>query len=276
MTYKSLMVHLDLNGDNTGVLAVAAELASRFNARVIGVAACQPLQVFYPESLNAPDIIVADSEEVGRELAEAEKQFRATLEGRVRGLQWRSTVTYAPLADFLAEEARAADLIVTGKDIGPDIFDETRRVNVGDLAMRAGRPVLLVPKGIRSLPMRNVFVGWKDSRESRRAVADALPLLREAKHVMVLEIASESRLRAAQEDVEDVVSWLDAHGIAAVPQSLACIGREAGHLRAELLDRHCDLLVAGAYGHARAREWVFGGVTRDVLLDPDCCVLLSH
>ena len=53
-------------------------------------------------------------------------------------------------------------------------------------------------------------------------------------------------------------------------------GTEIGPLHAALLDRKCDLLVAGAYGHNRLREWVFGGVTTDILLDPDFCVLLSH
>lgn len=276
MTYKSLMVHLELGAENDGVLAIAADLARRFNARVIGIAACQPMQALYPEGFTAGDVIAADWDEINRELAAAERQFRKALEGRAHGLQWRSTVTYAPLADFLAEEARAADLIITARDIGPSLLDETRRVNIGDLVMRAGRPVLLVPKGIRALPMRHVFVGWKESRESRRAVADALPLLREAKHVTVLEVATGTRLKTAGEHVEDVASWLGAHGVTAVAQSLAQAGDEKGYLRAELLDRHCDLLVAGAYGHARAREWAFGGVTQDMLLNPDYCVLISH
>jgi nucleotide-binding universal stress UspA family protein len=275
MSWKSLMVHLELKGDNAGVLSVAAELAARFDARVIGVAACQMQQVFY-ESYAGADVMGAEREEIAAELSAAEKQFRAALDGRVRHLEWRCTTTYAPLADFLADESRAADLIITGKDIGPHLFDDTRRVNIADLAMRAGRPVLLVPDGVRSLPMRHVFVGWKESREARRAVVDALPLLREAGHGTVLEIASGERLSSAQAHVADVASWLEEHGVTAVAQALEQVGGETGHLHAELLDRRCDLFVAGAYGHLRLREWAFGGVTEDILLDPDFCVLISH
>jgi nucleotide-binding universal stress UspA family protein len=276
MTYKSIMVHLELNGDNKGVLGVAAELALRFNTRVIGVAGCQPTHVLANEGVFAGEVVARDRAEIERDLAAAEAEFHSALEGRARGLQWRSAITYALPADFLAEEARAADLIVTGKDLGFHLFDQSRRVHIAELVMRAGRPVLLVPEDVGALPLRNVFVGWKESREARRAVADAVPLLREAGRVTVLEIAPKARQAVARAHVEDVSSWLGAHGIDAVPQSLAQIGDEADHLCRELNERRCDLFVAGAYGHGRLNEWALGGITQDMLLDPDFCVLLSH
>jgi nucleotide-binding universal stress UspA family protein len=276
MTYKSIMVHLELDGDNKDVLGVTAELATRFNARVIGIAACQPAHILANEGVFAGEVVSRDRAEIVRELAAAEAQFRSVLEGRVRGLQWRSVTTFGLLADVLAEEGRAADLIITGRDLGFHLFDQSRRVHIGELVMRAGRPVLLVPKGVRSLPLRNVVVGWKESREARRAAADALPLLREARRVTVLEIAPEGQQPFAQGHVEDVACWLDAHEVKAVPQALVRVGNDTGHLCRELTDRRCDLFVAGAYGHSRLSEWTFGGVTQDMLLDPDLCVLLSH
>jgi nucleotide-binding universal stress UspA family protein len=276
MSYKSLMVHLELNGDNEGVLAVAGELASRFGARVIGMATCQPVKVLYGEDFSIDEVVAQDRAEIAKELASTEKQFRAALKGRAHDVQWRSAITYGPLADVIAEEARAADLIVTGIELKGQLFDDTRRVAIGDLMMRAGRPLLLVPKGVRSLPMRHVFVGWKESRESRRAVADAVPLLREAQRATVLEAVSAAELSQARDRVEDVAGWLAAHGVEAKPEALGITGGELGFLRDTLLDRKCDLFVAGGYGHARISEWVFGGVTYDLLLHPDCCVLLSH
>ena len=100
------------------------------------------------------------------------------------------TVTLGGLDDYIADQARAADLIITGKDIGGDIMDTTRRVNIGRLAVKAGRPVLLVPQGITSLPLKHVFIAWKDVREARRAALDAFPLLEAAGHATVLEVTS--------------------------------------------------------------------------------------
>jgi nucleotide-binding universal stress UspA family protein len=276
MTYKSIMVHLELGGDNEGVLQIVGDLAERFNADVIGIAACQPIQVLYNEGLGADDVIAQDRAEIAREMKNAEEQFREALSGRAKTLQWRSSIAYGSLADFIADEARAADLIVTGRDMGPKLLDQTRRVHIGDLVMRAGRPVLLVPQGVTQLKLRTVYIGWKESREARRAVADALPLLKSAQTVTVVQVGSQEAQLSNQKGLADVAAWLGRHGIAATPQAIAKSGTEAGYLHAELLERKCDLLVAGAYGHARLSEWIFGGVTQDVLLDPDFCVLFSH
>ncbi len=276
MTYKSIMVHLELGGDNEGVLQIAGDLAERFNADVIGIAACQPIQVLYNEGLGADDVIAQDRAEIAREMKNAEEQFRAALSGRAKTLQWRSSIAYGSLADFIADEARAADLIVTGRDMGPKLLDQTRRVHIGDLVMRAGRPVLLVPQGVTQLKLRTVYIGWKESREARRAVADALPLLKSAQTVTVVQVGSQEAQLSNQKRLADVAAWLGRHGIAATPQAIAKSGTEAGYLHAELLERKCELLVAGAYGHPRLSEWIFGGVTQDVLLDPDFCVLFSH
>lgn len=276
MTYKTLMVHLELNGDNQGVLGIAGDLAERFDARVIGIAACQPVQALVGEGFNAGEAISQDWAEIEKELAEAAKQFRGALQGRAKSVEWRSTITYGPLADYIADQARAADLIITGKDIGASLLDETRRVKLGDLVMDAGRPVLIVPKGVTTLAMRHVTVGWKETREARRAVADALPLLQAAGHAAVLEITSQHDRGAAQARVQDVAAWLAQHQVEAVGEAVVTSGTEAGYLRAALMDRKCDLLVAGAYGHNRLSEWVFGGVTMDVLLNPGFCVLISH
>lgn len=276
MSFKSLMVHLELNRDNEGVLNVAAQLASRCDARVIGVAACQPLQVLYNEGWTAPDVIVQDRAEIKLELETAEAQFRTALKGKVADLEWRSMVAYELLADYIASQAAAVDLIITGKDLGADLFDETRRTNIGELVMRAGRPVLLVPEGIKSLNLDNVYVGWKDRREARRAVADALPLLRLAGHCTVLEVCTPPQAALAKARVDEVAGWLATHGVQAVGETVTTSGPQAGYLHAELLNRKCHLLVAGAYGHNRFSEWAFGGVTQDVLLDPEFCVLLSH
>jgi nucleotide-binding universal stress UspA family protein len=156
------------------------------------------------------------------------------------------------------------------------MLDNTRRVKIGDLALEAGRPVLIVPHGISRLAPSNAFVAWKDSRETRRAVADALPLLRLARNVTVLEAAEKSAQSQAHARVVDVARWLESHDIMAEPVTSTLSGSDAANLYSEMIEGGCDFLVAGAYGHSRMGEFIFGGVTQDMLLDPQYCVLISH
>lgn len=276
MTYKTLLVHLDLDGDNEGLLKITGDLAERFGSKVIGIAAAQPIQPLSDEGFAAADIATEHRNEVEKEIAACRTQFRQALESRVKQIEWRSTVTFDSLANYIAAEARCADLIITGKDIGAMLTDNTRRVNIGDLAIKAGRPVLIVPQGVTTLPLQHVFVAWKDTREARRAVVDALPLLEAAGHTGILEITAEDDYEDAKARVRDVGRWLETHGVSAAPRAVGTKRIEMGYLRTELLGLKCDLLVAGAYGHTRLEELILGGVTRDLLLDPDFCVLLSH
>jgi len=276
MTYKILMVHLELDGRNSGLLNIAADLAGKFDAGVIGIAACQPFQMLLDEGLTAGEVTVADHTEICREITAVEAEFRQALTGRVKILEWRSGITYAPLSSYIAGEARAADIILTRPDRGASILDNTRRVKIGDLALEAGRPVLIVPHGVSTLALNNAFVAWKDSREPRRAVADALPLLRLARNVTVLEAAGKSAQSEAHRRVVDVARWLESHDITAEPVTSTLRGSDAADLYSEMIVRGCDFLVAGAYGHSRMGEFVFGGVTHDMLLDPQYCVLISH
>lgn len=277
MTYKTLMVHLELDSDNTSLLDVAADLANEFDATIIGIAACQPCQVMYDEGFTAGEAMVADWAEIEREIAAAETSFRKALGGRVKNLEWRSAITYEPLASYIATQARAADLLITRPDRGASLLDNTRRVKVGKLAEDAGRPVLTVPHEITRLAPRNALIAWKDCREARRSVADALPLLRLAKHVTVLEVARADDRKGVRGRVEDVARWLKSHGITADAVDAPRNHSVESDLYAEIIERDCDLLVAGAYGHSQLAEFILGGVTRDLLIDPRYyCVLMAH
>jgi nucleotide-binding universal stress UspA family protein len=274
MTYKTLMAHLELGHPNAGLLRVAAALAEQFDAEAIGVAMCHPMQVVYSEGYVAGEFIARDQELRDQEIAGAQAEFRAALGQRAQ--TWRSAITSDPLADWLAREARAADLIITGVDRNVSLFDTSRHMVMGDFVMHAGRPVLIVPATVRAAAFGRVLIGWKDARESRRAIADALPLLRRARKVTLVEIAGEDELAAARARLDDVVLWLGRHGIAAQPAAVVSGQDDTHRLRGLAEEYEADLIVAGAYGHSRVREWVFGGVTRDLLLRAGKCVLVSH
>jgi nucleotide-binding universal stress UspA family protein len=276
MEYKTLMVHLELGRSNEKLLTLTGELAQRLKAHVIGIASCQPVQLAYNETYIAGDILEEDRKAIEKQMKEAERQLHSTLDGKATGLEWRSTVTFGPLADYMVQQTRAADLVITGPDIGRSVFDHTRQVGIARLILEAGRPVLIVPNGRSELNLNRVIVGWKNTRECRRAISDALPLLELANHVSIIEIVPDEEISRAKHHLGDIAIWLARHGVMANTEAVASTGQDADCLSELAHERQADLLVAGAYGHSRLREWVLGGVTRDFLINPDRCVLLSH
>ena len=213
VTYATLMVHLELGRSNASLLQIAGDLAERFNAGVIGIAACQPMPVVYDAGYVSGEYIEQDRAELERGINEAEAEFRGSLQPRVGTLEWRSAVMFTSLANYLAIEARSADLVITGVASG-NLFDASRAMNTGALVMQVGRPVFIVPTAADKLKLDRVVVGWKDTRETRRAAFDALPLLKRAAHVSVVEIAAAEELAAARTRLADVVGWLKRHGVA--------------------------------------------------------------
>jgi nucleotide-binding universal stress UspA family protein len=143
--------------------------------------------------------------------------------------------------------------------------------------MRVGRPVLIVPSGTEWLKLKTVVVAWKDTREARRAVNDALPLLHLARDVVVIElIEADADQAAAKARVDDVAGWLTRRKINASSITAKALIGVTGQLSIFAQDEGADIIVAGAYGHTRFQEWLFGGVTRELLSQKKHSVLLSH
>jgi nucleotide-binding universal stress UspA family protein len=222
------------------------------------------------------EVVQQDLEEIGKEISAAEAEFRSTLHPGTDTLEWRSAITFASLHDFLVQEARSADLFITKIDRNASLFDSSRHVNIGDLVMKVGRPVLIVPAELPLLTLGHVLLGWKETREARRAALDALPMLELAGRVTIVEIAAAPELEAAAARLADVAVWLKCHGIAAEPLPVRAAGDNASQLSAIARQLRVDVIVAGVYGHSRLREWVLGGVTRELLLKADHCALVSH
>jgi nucleotide-binding universal stress UspA family protein len=143
--------------------------------------------------------------------------------------------------------------------------------------MQTGRPLIVVPDACDWLDLRSVLIAWKDTPECRRAVVDALPILCRAKDVIVAEIVEDEANRSAGlSGVEDLVAWLSRHGVVASQQVPAECGNAAAQLDRIASEVGAGVVVAGAYGHSRFREWVFGGVTKRLLTPSRRCSLLSH
>lgn len=273
--YANLLVYLDLDRDNTSLLQIAGDLAERFHAGVTGVTASQPIRIVYGDGLLTGDIIELDRTEIRQAMEQAREDFQSALQGRAQRLAWRSDVSAEMPTDYVARQARCADLVITHTDYDKAYFDEARHVNAGNLVMQAGRPVLSVPSTIRTLAARHVLVAWKDTSEARRAVIDALPFLRQAHAVTVAEI-TDTTLAEAPNGAHDVAEWLKLHDVPATSLVERAHGTSADQLLGLAQAKAADLIVAGAYGHNRLREWAFGGVTYHLLAQTGMCTLMSH
>lgn len=286
MTYKTMMVRVNATGGDDNLLTYAADVADKFDVHVIGVSAYPALAQYVNLLQMAAGGIATDEQaeeyraSAQAHIDEAEARFRHALSGHAGSLSWRSCIIEKPSARGLVQQSRAADIIITNPLVsgaqGSVGQSAPRLVNVGDIVMDAGRPVLAVPCGVARLDLGLAVVAWKDSRETRRAVRDALPLLARFQMVTVLEIASASETSAAKERVQDVADWMGYHGIVAGTRVETAAGSDANRLAALVRDMGAGLVVAGAYGHARVREWALGGVTEDLLLHPKVPTLMSH
>jgi len=275
MDYKTIMVSLALDRANDACLAVAGDIAERFGARVVGIAASdlRP-SLYFAEGQYAEKILAQEEQSIRKRLSELESEFRGAIEPRAKAAEWRSALTFS--SAYVAQQARSADILVIGAR-SESIIDPCCSPDPNDLLMEAGRPLVIVPPTVKWLDLRSVLVAWKDVRETRRAVLDALPILTAAKEVTIAEIPEEGTDRGhALSHVEDVAAWPSSHGVTAttvIPEAKTDI---IGQLDDVAGNVGAGIVIAGAYGHSRLREWVMGGVTRHFASESSRCSFLSR
>jgi nucleotide-binding universal stress UspA family protein len=267
-----MLVQLDLGRAAGPRIALSADLARRFGARLIGAAA-QPLVLPYlgDGAATMDSILVENARGVAAEdLAKAERLFGQNTQA-LQDTEWR--VSIEPAGPFLLAQARAADLVIVGGRGDGSGGEGDMGAAPGDVVLELGRPLLVVPPGIARLDASRVVIAWKDTKEARRAVRDALPLLARAEAVSVLSLGAE----AAEQGADDVVAYLARH---AIPARSVLRRQLEDDLTDEITgfarDQAADLIVCGAYGRGRVQEWLFGGVTRDLLQRTPVCCLMSH
>lgn len=270
------MVSLALGQSNDARLEVAAQLAERFGARVIGTAAAEfspPL--YFTGGEPAQRLIDQGWAAVKDRLKALEGEFRAVMQSRTLEVQWRCAEDFP--TRFVVQQARACDIIVVGEAARGGLADPFVQVNPSDLVLQVGRPLLVVPESCNWLDLRRVLVAWKDTAESRRAVSDALPLLQKSTEVTIAEVVEDEADRAgALSRVEDVAAWLSRHGVQASQQVPGQSGDAATQLEQIASDVGAGVVIAGAYGRSRLSEWILGGVTRRLMNPANRCSLLSH
>ena len=277
MSFATLMVHVDVEAKSDARVRLAVQLADRFSSTLIGSSAC--LLPPYPAEgayFVTPEFVEHERQDMVAALQRTEASFRAAAGetgSRLGWLEWRSAIDLPEL--FVVSQARSADLVIVGR--APSPMDISRCLDPGAAVLRVGRPMLVVPPGVDTLKAERILIGWKDNREARRAVQDSLPLLHEAKSVSVVEVCDDSTAALARTHVEDVAHYLTRHLIT-VGSAAAATAKHgvADHLIDLARVEDADLIVTGAYGHSRLGEWIFGGVTRELLASSPVCCLMSN
>jgi nucleotide-binding universal stress UspA family protein len=272
--FRSLLVHVEPGNLATPRLKVAVDLAKRLDADLIGLGAemIRPAAISDPYGMYEAEWLVEMRRLVAEDLKLAESRFQT----EAAGLRSHWVTSRDLPVRALADVSRGADLIVAG-GAPPSRGDLYKVADTAQLVVLSGRPVLIAPAAGGVLSGSAVVVAWKDTREARRALADSLPFLKAAQSVVVMEVCDKDSSEWAEVRTSAVVKHLRRHGVEATPKvEVGAPDEAAGEIRATAAEVGADLIVAGGYGHSRLGEWIFGGVTRDLLHEPEHFVLLSH
>lgn len=280
MNYRTLLVHLDDRGHCATRVDLAARLAGRLDAHLVGLSptGVLDLPMEIGPGIVGVDLLTATLAGLRRAAEERAARFRAQCDAL--GLKsCESVVDDTESAVSVLAHSRCSDLTVIGQADPGMPAAHAMRVFVEKVVLGNPRPTLVVPYAGRWPTMgQTVLVAWNDTREAARAVADAMPLLRRAKDVHLLQYAmpdegTEDELRTR---LDTLHRWLLWHGVEARLHLEAHQIGVADALLSRAADLSADLLVMGAYGHARWSEQLLGGATRDVLREMTLPVLMSH
>ena len=280
MAYKTILVSLNEIARLTSLNAVAKRIGEAVQAHVSGLYVIPSVQ-FYPSvGLEAvPQVFEGHRTYFKDHSEEVRRSFSAAMESD--GLSFDIAVSEAQsplIADELVARGRAADLVIVSAT-NPDQATGVELDCVERVVMGVGRPVLVLPyKGADALDLGEVVIGWNGHREAARAAFDALPVLKLAGKVSVVYVdpQRDPDQRSAVPGA-DLAEALARHGVKAVAEGMTTEGIEAGQaLLRRANDSGAGLVVMGAYGHSRLREFVFGGATSHVLGHLDRPVLMSH
>lgn len=257
-------------------LEVAISLAGSWGAK-LSVGVCEvnvpPISSWLANKvINMDGMIAAENRKSSESAKALLSQFSSRIGNEQVGeallIQCPGMVT----AWQLAAKACAYDLIIM------PVYGHKETAAMGEgLVFESGRPVLLLPEPADSqLQFDQIVVGWDGSRAAARALSDAMDFCCSAKKVSIASVTKEKDLSKAS-PISDAVRHLARHDIVAEPIEISAEGADAG----VALQSHCeragsDLLVMGAYGHSRVREFVLGGASRSVLHNPRLPILLSH
>jgi nucleotide-binding universal stress UspA family protein len=276
--YRTILVHLPDEARTAKTLAVATKLALAHDAHLIGLFVMPP-DIMSPAFGYARGLMDAGK----KALRERAQMIAGMFESAGAGLQLKKEWRFVEpgrqsSTEVIMNHARTADLVVASQR--NSAWDDTLLLECPeDIVMSSGRPTILVPTtGTIETIGKRITVAWNDRREAARATFDALPLLKKADNVRVLWINPEDETSSPGDlPTAEIAATLARHGIRCTSAERRGSDLRVGEELLKQVDQDMsDLLVMGAYGRSRFREFVFGGATRTILSTTNIPVLLSH
>ncbi|MGE5780260.1 MAG: universal stress protein [Hyphomicrobiales bacterium] len=282
MSFKDVLIALTTYPQPTPVSAVddAIDLAAALGAKVSAIA-CE-VKINVPGSLldrrflNVPAMISAELKKSATNAQQLLATFQDAAEkrGNFQEQVLEHCLT-SEVPEVLVEYSRLRDLTIVPVPEG-DYLDQWYAESI---IFGSGRPIVILPyarKRSGSFALDTVIVAWDFSRPATRAMADAMPILEKAKRVCVLTVTKEKAIDTRRSSAE-LAKHLARHGADVVLDEVDAKGRSIGDVfEAHVTYRNADLLVMGAYGHSRLREFVLGGATKSMLSRPPVPILMSH
>lgn len=274
---KDILVVLEGGAEDATRLAYAESLATVDDGVVTGLFLNKLPELY--TAVGPVGVVEVINDAIGRAreygdtaLAGLKPKFeRLAARGQLRRLDSLAGVAGVQLA----EEARVADITIITRPYGvpegaPDLVE--------GLIFGSGRATLLVPPG--GTPPKSydtIVMAWSGTKDSARALREALPLLRKARQVRIVMVQEKGDPESRREQPgADVARHLDRHGVNVDLHTVTGWTDVAGALLHEAQAQSADLLVMGAYGHSRFRQWMLGGVTREILSTARLPVLVAH
>ncbi|UTW53261.1 universal stress protein [bacterium SCSIO 12827] len=277
MSLKDILVHIDLNAESDHRLKAAMSLAQAHGAHLAGVYAVpRPYIPAYAEVQITAEVLEAQRASAEEAASRAEAAFKAATASSGLSVEWRQQE--GDVGRVLGFHCRYADLtIVSQPDPAQSLFPGDRDLP-DRLILTAGRPVMVLPHGYSGdLAGKRILVAWDEGPLASRAVHDALPLLRAAEKVVVM-VANPTKVPGEKRDPgADIAAHLARHGVTVEASHVTSDELDVGNLLlSRAADISADMMVMGAYGHARWSELILGGVTNVVLSNQTVPVVMSH
>jgi len=274
MSYKNLLVQIDDRKSCEGRVSAAIALAQAHSAHLTGLYLAADMAMPGALGLELPaEFLHLLGEQQAAAINAAKQSFERWVGKAGLSVDCRTGHASAGrIAGLVAQHTRYADLVLLGQ---PEAGIESSVAE--DVVMASGRPALIVPYiGARKTIGRHPMIAWDGGREAARAVNDAIPILEMADQVSVLAINPEDGDHG-QEPGADIALHLARHGLKVEVQYLKVHDMSvADAILSRVSDLDIDLLIMGAYGHSRVREWVLGGTTRRIFAQMTVPVLMSH
>jgi len=275
MTYRCMMVTLDATLSNAVRADAAIALAREFGSHLIGLAPIPADEVQIVEA-SAPEDLSRSSAALAAQARELAQHFRNRCEA-ARLPSFESLADKAPALDSVALHAQCTDLLVLSQP-DPSLPDHGERVaDLERAILHCARPVLVLPyTHAGSVHTSRALLAWDGSRESVRAMTDALPFMRRAETVRLMHWRTEPDGNQALEQLNNLRQWLAFQGVDAEAHDEMTTIPIGEALLNEASDMSANLIVMGAYGHSRWTERLLGGVSKTLLQSMTVPVLMSH